>query len=190
MYKEFKRIRFNDDLTLDIAFWGGEFKRFDMKKHIEESPSHAFMRELLNIDLFKNPMEIESDIIRWSDKSDLDWEFLYHRGGDIEPFEGGCAVKLPPTKRKMRMKRARFNADFTIDVVFEENEVKRYDFSQEMKDKICWKKTPDKLEVFLHPDTFTRRMISWSNGDWTYGHFIYTDGIPASPFDGGIKREY
>lgn len=190
MHKEIKRVRLNDDYTIDTVFDDGKAKRFDMKKFIDDSHPKAFIRELLDKSIFLHPKEVDSSFISWSWKSDICWEWLYFDGIDIAPFEGGIEVPSDPVENKFKMKRARFNDDFTIDVVFEEDEARRFDMLKVIKEHSVWGKEEIWLEVFKNPDTFTHRLISWSNGDWYYGEFIYEDGIEIPVFEGGIEREY
>ena len=190
MHKEIKRIRLNDDYTIDIVFDDGKAKRFDMKKFIDDSHPKAFIRELLDKSIFLHPKEVDSSFISWSWKSDICWDLLYHKGIDIESFGDGIEAEVPYVENKMKMNRARFNDDFKIDVVFEEGEARRFDMLKVIKEHSVWGKEENWLKVFKTPDTFTHRLISWSNGDWYYGEFIYEDGIEIPMFEGGIEREY
>ena len=190
MYKEIKRIRLNDDYTIDIVFDDGKAKRFDMKKFIDDSHPKAFIRELLDKSIFLHPKEVDSSFISWSWKSDICWEWLYFDGIDIAPFEGGIEVPSDPVENKFKMKRARFNDDFTIDVVFEGGEARRYNVLPEPDSKVDCELRIKNLETFKNPDTFTHKIISWEGDSYIAGEFIYEDGIEIPVFEGGIEREY
>ena len=87
------------------------------------------------------------------------------------------------------MNRARFNDDFTIDVVFQLGEARKFNMLDTIKENRAWENC-DWLKTFKTPDTFTHRLISWTCGDWYYGDSIFEEGIAIPPFDGGIEREY
>ena len=190
MYREIKRARFNDDLTIDVVWDNGKAKRFNMRKFIENSGPKAFVRELLDINLFQNPQEIDSSFISWNWRADIYWDWLYIDGVDIEPFEDGIKATEPdPIDKKFRMLRARFNDDLTIDVVFELKKARRYNMLKEIERTRDWHLGLRDLKIFKNPDTFTHKVISWSNGSNISSYYIYKDGIPIPLFEGGIERE-
>lgn len=190
MYKEFKRVRFNNDFTIDVMFWSGEFKKFDMKKYIENFPPAKLL--LGNVELFKYPERIDSCVIFWNDQIDLCLDWIYRDGINISPFEDGIEIPLPQIENRMRMKRARFNDDFSIEVMFEDGNAKRYNMLDNREDflRIWSDSEEERLNIFKHPDNFTQRFIHWNNGDECEAEYIYENGKSISVFDEGIEPEY
>ena len=78
-----KKIRFNDDFTIDAVFENGEAKRYNALPYIGKVP---MFKCLLEIELFKKPREITESAIHWNDKADITWDWLYEDGVEINPF--------------------------------------------------------------------------------------------------------
>jgi hypothetical protein len=79
-----RRIRYNDDFTLDVLFWNGEARHFDMVKYAEK---RSFCRHLQDdLHLYQHPYRNTENAIRWDDKADTTSEVIYFDGVPIEPF--------------------------------------------------------------------------------------------------------
>ena len=71
-----RRIRYNDDFTLDVLYWNGETRHFDMKEYAKNWP---YCQNLLrDLSLFQHPYRNTVNAIDWDDKADITSENIYY----------------------------------------------------------------------------------------------------------------
>lgn len=76
-----KRVKANEDYTLDLLFESGEKKRFDMAPVIKK---YKVFSSLKNINLFKK-VKTQFPSIEWPGELDIDPKTLYDKSTPISP---------------------------------------------------------------------------------------------------------
>ena len=79
-----RKYRFNEDYTIDVLYWNGKAKRYDVKGYLCKNEFR--MNVLENLELFLHPDFTDDEAVHWDDNADITAEWIYEDGIDIEPF--------------------------------------------------------------------------------------------------------